>query len=77
MHCPHCGSLMQEECYGVAIDRCHSCGGIWFDADELRAALKRPASARLATDPSTVTEPTAGAALKGVLEVVADLVTAW
>ncbi len=63
MHCPHCGSQMQEEHHGVTIDRCHSCGGIWFDADELRATLKRPASARLAEDPSSFAEPKAGAAL--------------
>lgn len=54
MQCPQCGSAMHEEYYGETIDRCLSCGGLWFDADELRAALKQPSSARLATDPATV-----------------------
>lgn len=54
IQCPQCGSAMHEEDHGETIDRCLSCGGLWFDADELRAALKRPSSARLATDPATV-----------------------
>ena len=49
MQCPQCGSVMHEEHHGVALDRCASCGGIWFDADELRAVLKRPVSTQLVT----------------------------
>ena len=48
MLCPQCGSTMQEEHHGVTLDHCLSCGGIWFDADELRPALRRPSSSRLA-----------------------------
>jgi Zn-finger nucleic acid-binding protein len=29
---------------GVVIDRCHSCGSLWFDATELKAVLKERGS---------------------------------
>jgi len=32
---------MHEEYHGETIDHCLSCGGLWFDANELRAILKR------------------------------------
>lgn len=37
MNCPKCNSkLIQTETAGVKIDHCDSCGGIWFDKDELK-----------------------------------------
>lgn len=40
MRCAKCSSTMTEATLGpVRIDVCDSCGGIWFDAGELRALL--------------------------------------
>lgn len=52
MQCPRCGSFMQEEYYGLTLDLCRTCGGIWFDADELQEALQQPSSARMVVIPS-------------------------
>ena len=42
MKCPSCGNvLVEHRSAGVAIDRCQSCGGVWFDAGELRQYLLR------------------------------------
>lgn len=39
MHCPKCGCDLKEEKYGnIAVDRCTSCKGIWFDHGELAEA---------------------------------------
>lgn len=38
MQCPSCrGALIEERQYELLIDRCSSCGGIWFDGSELEA----------------------------------------
>lgn len=40
--CPGCNSAMQVWHLGeIEIDRCTFCGGIWFDRDELGAALEK------------------------------------
>ena len=46
MRCPKCGSSMKEEKYGnhVLVDRCKSCGGIYFDGGELEMLLKAKSS---------------------------------
>ena len=36
MRCPKCGQHLEEiHLRGVEIDKCFSCGGIWFDEGEL------------------------------------------
>ncbi len=44
MHCPKCGSMLQEiEYRGVRIDQCPACQGIFLDAGELdQVAQKEP-----------------------------------
>jgi Zn-finger nucleic acid-binding protein len=40
--CPVCQvALVPQTHLGITIDVCPTCAGIWFDADELRAALSR------------------------------------
>ncbi|HWH78973.1 MAG TPA: zf-TFIIB domain-containing protein [Candidatus Binatus sp.] len=41
MNCPKCENetLMEFKVEGVAVDRCSSCDGIWFDAQELSELL--------------------------------------
>lgn len=45
MNCPKCQSatLAQFKVEGVAVDRCSSCAGIWFDAHELGQLLAEDA----------------------------------
>lgn len=41
MRCPKCGHEMAEEEHtGIKIDRCSSCGGVFFDAGELELLLE-------------------------------------
>jgi uncharacterized protein len=41
MKCPKCGNDLKEITSNqVAIDVCHSCGGIWLDAGELELLRK-------------------------------------
>ena len=44
MHCPKCGSTLQEVEYsGVRIDQCPGCQGVFLDAGELeQVAQKEP-----------------------------------
>ena len=41
MNCPKCKTvtLAEFKVEGVAVDRCSSCDGIWFDAQELSQLL--------------------------------------
>ena len=42
-NCPRCGEgvpLRQERIGAVVLDGCDACGGIWFDADELRQVIR-------------------------------------
>ena len=42
MKCPKCGmDLATVDFQGVAIDRCTSCGGTFFDAGEFEEVMKR------------------------------------
>ena len=42
MKCPKCGmDLATIDFQGVAIDRCTSCGGTYFDAGEIEEVMKR------------------------------------
>lgn len=42
MKCPKCGADLAHEAYhGVEVDRCHACGGVWFDAGEVEQVLER------------------------------------
>lgn len=37
MECPKCGKEMKKKVKkNIQIDECHSCGCLWFDADQLR-----------------------------------------
>lgn len=51
MHCPKCGSQMQDEIIdeNIKIERCSLCGGLFFDRGELEQILleKEPKSFRL------------------------------
>jgi len=39
MQCPNCkAELTQKTLNDINLDECESCGGIWFDVDELRRA---------------------------------------
>ena len=45
MRCPKCGSSLKEEKYdAVLVDRCTSCGGVYFDSGELEILLKAKSS---------------------------------
>jgi hypothetical protein len=58
MHCPKCGTALDEiESYGVTVDFCFGCEGLFLDKGELDAALARATDegrkgplARLVTD---------------------------
>ena len=42
MHCPKCGMHLQEfDFRGLKLDRCGSCGGVWFDEGEMDHLLKQ------------------------------------
>ena len=42
LKCPKCGySLITEEWFGVQIDQCPNCRGVWLDAGELEDVMKR------------------------------------
>jgi Zn-finger nucleic acid-binding protein len=45
MKCPKCRSetLLEFKIEAVAVDRCSSCNGIWFDAQELSQVLSEDA----------------------------------
>ena len=45
MNCPKClsATLAEFKVEGVAVDRCSSCDGIWFDAQELSELLAEDA----------------------------------
>jgi Zn-finger nucleic acid-binding protein len=45
MNCPKCqaATLREVKVEGVAVDRCSSCNGIWFDAQELSELLAEDA----------------------------------
>ena len=41
MRCPKCGhELAEQELSGIKVDRCPSCGGVFFDAGELDTLLQ-------------------------------------
>jgi Zn-finger nucleic acid-binding protein len=45
MRCPKCGTTLAEERHGdVLVDRCGSCGGVYFDGGELEILLKAKSS---------------------------------
>lgn len=54
MNCPKCqGPLSPVEFHGVTVDRCATCGGLWFDALEQRDLQKVEGSERIDTgDPA-------------------------
>jgi uncharacterized protein len=42
MHCPKCGMDLQEfDFRGLKLDRCGSCGGVWFDEGEMEQLLSQ------------------------------------
>jgi Zn-finger nucleic acid-binding protein len=42
LHCPKCDGQMQGVMFeGIEIDACDKCGGIWLDAGEMPALMKR------------------------------------
>jgi uncharacterized protein len=42
MHCPKCGQVLKEvEAYGIRIDLCPRCEGLWLDRGELDQILRR------------------------------------
>jgi Transcription factor zinc-finger len=41
-HCPKCpGKLESYTFQGIALDRCHECGGIWLDKGELEEIVRK------------------------------------
>jgi tRNA(Ile2) C34 agmatinyltransferase TiaS len=41
-HCPKCpGKLESYTFQGIALDRCHECGGMWLDKGELEAIVRK------------------------------------
>ena len=38
MRCPNCGGTLAPQDYGITVDECEQCHGIWFARDELRRA---------------------------------------
>jgi Zn-finger nucleic acid-binding protein len=53
--CPDCSTEMAvEEVYGVKLDVCPSCAGIWFDPEELRTLLAQDPVARIELEERTV-----------------------
>jgi hypothetical protein len=42
MHCPKCGSELEEIPYGdVHVDKCFRCGGLWLDHGEVERILQK------------------------------------
>ena len=42
MKCPKCGAdLDTVDHYGVQVDRCPECHGVWFDAGEVETLVKK------------------------------------
>ena len=40
--CPKCSGKLEPYTFeGVALDRCHECGGIWLDKGELEGVLNK------------------------------------
>src|ERR687895_1465123 len=38
LHCPKCHSILESYMFmKLPLDRCQSCGGVWFDKDEIDA----------------------------------------
>ena len=43
MHCPKCGSALDEIMFrGVRVDKCFACGGVWLDDGELEELSAKP-----------------------------------
>src|SRR5919109_1171306 len=41
-HCPKCHGTFESYTFqGIALDRCHECGGTWLDKGELEAIVKK------------------------------------
>lgn len=39
--CPKCGdALVSRQAYGVTVDGCNACGGMWLDKGEIEAAAE-------------------------------------
>ncbi len=50
MRCPKCRSDMaQVDVQGTEVDRCHDCGGLWFDAGEMELLRNKEAAAIIDT----------------------------
>ncbi len=44
--CPRCSDVLEEKRFGdIPLDGCRSCGGIWFDCQELNTLVRDPQSA--------------------------------
>lgn len=58
--CPRDGTaLLEIDRDGVAVDRCGSCGGIWFDAKELKRVAQDREVEQLATRVTDYSPPSA------------------
>jgi Zn-finger nucleic acid-binding protein len=45
MNCPKCSAIMEPVTFeGVTVDRCTSCKGIWFDANEQKQLKEKKGS---------------------------------
>lgn len=50
MRCPKCRSDMEPVTHGdIEVDRCHTCGGLWFDAGEVEKLKSREAAEAIDT----------------------------
>ena len=55
MRCPKCRADMEQiEFDGTEIDRCKTCGGIWFDAGEIEVLRDKQAAAAIDTGDASV-----------------------
>jgi len=40
--CPKCDGKLESYTFeGIALDRCHECGGVWLDKGELEAIVRK------------------------------------
>ena len=73
--CPQCATKMNAEAVGEAvIDVCGSCGGIWLDPGEYRAARSRSVRRRIEREMPSLRQSSSrvGRFLGGVLDAIGE-----
>jgi Zn-finger nucleic acid-binding protein len=65
LSCPKCRNVMNPVTFEeITVDRCVSCGGLWFDLMEQRHLKDRPGSEAIDTAPARAKDPTPTPAAK-------------